>query len=172
MKNRPKKVMRASKKNPNRPKADDPRQHLQSKASTKHDVREAGEHAQPNHGRQHGLWCPDSPRLLWFLVTFCFFQAIFWFFLLFCLLKEDEYEWKRKQIPQHSTLKLTETPLERLEEGERRSSESNGISAKIEGSSPRHLNKLLNSAFFQFFCCQIQLKVFSLLNLSMCEQFS
>jgi len=32
------------------------------------------------------------------------------------------------------TLKLTKTPLERLEEGERRSSGSNSIAAKIEES--------------------------------------
>jgi len=43
MKNRPNKVIRASKKKPNKAKADDLRQDPQSKASTKRGVREAEE---------------------------------------------------------------------------------------------------------------------------------
>jgi len=43
MKNRPNKVVRVSKKKPNRPKADDPRKDPRSNASTKCGVQEAEE---------------------------------------------------------------------------------------------------------------------------------
>ena len=52
MKNMPNKVIRANKKKPNRSQADDPRQDLRSKASTKRGVGEAEElaRAEPTTG--------------------------------------------------------------------------------------------------------------------------
>ena len=77
MKNRPNKVMRASKKKPNRPKADDPRQDLRSKASIKCGIWEVGERAWPNRGGR------IPPGRIGFWQPFVFPMSFFDFFCYF-----------------------------------------------------------------------------------------
>jgi len=72
----------------------------------------------------------NSPGCFNFLRSFSIFHAVFIGLCCYFAFKEDELGCKKEGDSAYRTHSLTQTLLERLEEGERGSSESNGVEAK------------------------------------------